>query len=316
MKKLLLSILLAAGCVAAEGFESFLNRAVEHSPYLKASHFRIAQSSQAGEVLKRYQNPDLLLEASYFDPDRSESEFGYRAGISQPLRLWGVSNANDTLARANTRLEKSNHTQIRAAFIRDISLQYTEYAQQELFKTLALEESALANKIYMISNARYEAGTISRGVMLQAKVDFKMVQAKAESLELRKQRSYYLLLKRAEIDEEINLESNHHFTFIAHQQNNPELLQLEYAHKSALANAEVYTNRVEWMSVEAEYEHEPEQDIYRVGASFPLAFFNTRSQENRVAVLEASRTEMLHQNVQTRMEVEMKRLGLESKSLH
>jgi len=315
MKRLLLSIMIIAGSLHAEGFESFLNRAVENSSFLKASHLRIAQTSQAGKVLTRYENPDLELEASYFDPDMGGGESGYRAGIAQPIRLWGISGSKDALAAANTLLEKSNYVQVRAAFIRDISLQYTRYAEDDLFMMLAFEESALAQKIYAISKARYEAGTIARGVMLQARVDAKMVQAKRQGLDVAKKRSYYKLLRTAGINEAIELDTDYAFVFEISQRNNPELLQLENAQKSALASAELNTNKVEWMHVVAEYENEPDQDIYRLGASFPLAFFNTRSEEKQIAVLETTRTQMLSQNVQTRMELEMKRLQFESESL-
>jgi cobalt-zinc-cadmium efflux system outer membrane protein len=316
MRKLILTLLLlAAGNLRAEGFEYFLNRAVEHSPYLKASSLRIAQAKQEGEMLTRYENPDLEIEASYFDPNSAEGMFGYRAGISQPVRLWGVLAKKSALASANVLSRKSDFAQMRALFVRDIALRYTQYVKDSLFAELASEELSIADSIYLISKARYKAGTISRGEVLQAKIDYKMVQAKVQTMNLAKRRSYYALLKSAGVDEEIELDTDYTFVFSGSDNINPELLRLQNAKSVALANAKVNENKVEWMSIAFEYENEPEQDIYRIGASFPLALFNKRRQERQVAVLEASRAHMLSRNVKVRMDVEMKRLQEESESL-
>ncbi len=316
MRKLILPLLLlAAGNLRAEGFEHFLNRAVEYSPYLKASSLRISQASQEGEVLTRYKNPDLEIEASYFDPDNDEGRFGYRASISQPIRLWGVSAKKDALVSANMLLQKSNYVQARAAFIRDISLRYAQYVKDDLFMELAREELSLAENIYAITKVRYKAGTVSRGVVLQARVDYKMVQAKVQTMALAKKRSYYTLMKSAGIAEETVLDTDYTFICQTSENTNPKLLQLENAKKSALALAEVNADKIEWMSIAAEYENEPEQDIYRIGASFPLAIFNKRSQERRISMLEASRTQVLSQNTQVQTDVEMRRLLAESESL-
>ena len=70
------------------------------------------------------------------------------------------------------------------------------------------------------------------------------------------------------------------------------------------------------MSLVGEYEKEPDQDIFRFGASIPLAFFNTKRQEKRIATLEASRSEMLTQNAQIQLTIELKRLDYESEALH
>ncbi len=313
--KILLVIAVISSSLLAQGFESFLSRAIDKSPFLKASHLQIDQSREQGSALTRYENPSLELEASYFSPDIGDGDIGYRAAYAQPVRLWGVGNNKETLAGANVALAEANYAQSRAAFVRDISLQYTMYAQTDLFKALANEELTLAGTIYQISKERYAAGTTSRGIMLQAQVDYKMVLSRVQTLELAGKREYYALLKNAGITQEVELESDYTFEYKGEGKNNPELLQLENSQKSALANAEVNSNKVEWMSLIGEYEKEPDQDIFRFGASIPLAFFNTKSQERQIATLEASRSEMLTENAKNRLEIEQKRLGYEAEGL-
>ncbi len=314
MKTLLIWALLGSALYATD-FERFLAEAIEQSPFLKATKLQIEQSVEQGSTLTRYENPDLELEASYFNPDGSDSDFGYRAAYSQPIRLWGVGNNKESLADANVALAKANYTQAHAAFIRDISLQYTSYAQTDLLLTLAAEELSLASTIYEISKARYEAGSISRGIMLQSQVDYKMVLARVQTLELRRQREYFDLLENAGIKDEIIIETDHSFHYTPSRQNNPELLQLENRQASAMASAEVNTNKVEWMRLVGEYEKEPSQDIFRFGASIPLAFFNTKSQEKKIATLEASRSEMLAQNAKVQLDVQRRRLEYTSEAL-
>ena len=316
MRRLLTCALFSA-TLYADSFESFLDLAVTQSPFLKATSLQIEQSTQAGSALTRYENPNLELEASYFDPDGSDGDIGYRAAYAQPIRLWGVGDNREELADANVALAKANNTQTRAAFKRDLSLQYTNYAQNDKMLVLALEELTIASNIAKISKARYDAGSISRGVMLQSKVDLNMVVARVQTLKLSKQRQYYMLLKNAGITEEITLDAEHTFA-LQHSDNaqNPELLQLDRRQKSAIANAEFNSNKVEWMSLVGEYEKEPNQDIFRFGASIPLAFFNTKTQEKQIATLEAKRSEMLNNNTQNQLDIEVKRLVFEADALN
>jgi len=315
MRRLLIFALLSAN-LYADSFDSFLERAVTESPLLKATNLQIDQRVQEGEASTRYENPNLELEASYFDPDNGDGNIGYRAAYSQPIRLWGVGDNREALADANVALSKADYIQKRAAFRRDLSLQYTNYAENDKMLVLALEELEIASNIFQISKARYEAGSVSRGVMLQAKVDRNMVVARVKTLKLSKQRQYYALLKNAGITEEVSLDTEHTFyNDHANSLKNPELLQLQKRQESALANAQLNTNKVEWMQLVGEYEKEPQQDIFRFGASIPLAFFNTRSQEKQIATLEAKRSEMLNTNAQNQLDIEMKRLAFESDAL-
>jgi len=314
MKKLL-TLALLSSALYAEGFEQFLNRAVQTSPLLKASNLRVEQSTHKGKILTRYENPNLEVEASYFTPDTSNNAFGYRASYSQPVRLWGVGDAKNTLADANMALSKADYVQAKASFIYGLSLQYTDYALNDLLMVLAKEELTLASTIYSISKERYEAGTISRGVMLQAQVDFKMTEARIQSLALRRQRSYYMLLKKSGISEQVIIDPDYTFSLETSSGTNPQLLQLENQLKSAQASAELNSNDVEWMAINAEYEKEPDQDIYRLGAIIPLAFFKTKEQEQQIAKLEATRSEMLRNNAQSKIIIELQRLDYEASAL-
>ena len=137
-----------------------------------------------------------------------------------------MGNNKESLANANVALAQANYSETKASFVRDISLQYTTYAQNDLLQALAEEELALASTIYDISKERYDAGTISRGIMLQAQVDFKMLKARVQTLALIRQRNYYDLLKNAGISDDVELETEYSFTQSGEHGQNPQLLHL------------------------------------------------------------------------------------------
>ena len=315
LKNILLSGLLAT-VLQAESFDIFLQKAIQNSPYLKSSALAIEQAQEQGSALTRYANPSLELEYSQFSPDVGDSDNGYRVNYSQPIRLWSVGDDKEALAQSMRQSASAVYEKERAVFIKSISLQYTRYSQQKMFLRLGDEELEIAKKIYDISLARYESGTISRGMMLQAKVAYEMIQISNESLVLAANQSYFKLLKSAGTKKEIDLEDRFDFKIedtLADA--NPNLKLIKMQETQALNEAKVNTNTVEWMNVYAEYEAEPDQDIIRAGVNFPLAFFNTKSQERSISKLQANRAELILSNETMRLDMDTLRLEKERTSL-
>lgn len=299
------------------GFDEFLRNAITNSPYLESSALAVKQAKQSGNILRRYENPTLELEYSNFVPDVGSSDNGYRVNYSQPIRLWGVGNAKDALAREMTNSANAEFFQKKAIFVRDISIAFAAYAEQKMFLNLGDEELEIAKTIYDISKARYESGTISRGVMLQAEIDYESVQIANESLALATNQSYYNLLSFAGINEEITLDTSYTFVHVSlnDNANNPTIKLLKSQQNMALSHAKINENTLEWINVFAEYESEPDQDITRVGVNFPLAFFDTKSEEKRIASLQASRSQLLIDHESKGLEIEVSRVQKERTSL-
>jgi len=310
MIKILSALFLITASLFSQNFEQFLDNAIKNSPYLQASNLNLEQAKESGDALSRYANPTLELELSNFTPYVGDSNIGYRASYSQPLRLWGVGNDKEVLSLAMTQTASSSYKHKRANFIKNISLLFTDYANNKQLLTLGYEELSIAEGIYNISKQRNEAGTISRGVTLQAQVDYEMVKIRIQTLELRAVNSYYTLLKSAGISDEIDLDFKYTFSLLkdTDTQNNPDLNFIQSKQKKALAQAQVNSNSIEWVSVVAEYEAEQNQDILRVGAFMPLAFFNSKSQEKRISQLEASKAELLANNKKLQLSIEISKL--------
>ncbi len=315
IKQLLISTLLCT-VMYAESFDEFLQEAIVKSPYLKSSALAVKQSKEDGQTLTRYANPTLEVEYSEFQPDIGDDDNGYRVNISQPVRLWSIGDDKKALADTMIKAASASYIEQRAMFIKNISFQFTLYSQQNMLLKLGNEELEIAKKIYEVSKARYESGTISRGLMLQSQVDYEMIQIKNESLSLRASQSYYNILRLAGINQEIDLSTNYVFNI---KQNlhveNPSLNVLSTQQEQSLSEAKVNSNKIEWMNIFAEFENEPEQDIIRAGVNFPLAVFNTKSQERQIAKIQASRSRLLLDNETARLDIETIRLQKQRTSL-
>jgi len=205
---------------------------------------------------------------------------------------------------------KSLYLLNKAKFTRDISLLYTVYANQKRLLKLGYEELEIAKSIYNISKERNKAGTISKGLTLQAQVDYEMVKSKIQNLELMAQESYFILLKNAGISKKIDLEYKHRFTPNQDFLNisNPYINFLQTTKEQSLAEVKVNSYAVEWVSIAAEYQTQPTRDIARVSASMPLAFFNKKTQERRISQIKAKKAEYLSKNEDAKLKMDILRL--------
>lgn len=316
LKNIIMSLLLCT-FLSAESFDEFLQKAIKNSPYMESSALAVKQTKEQGNILTRYENPTLELEYSSFKPDIGSNDNGYRIGYSQPIRLWGVSEDKKNLTDANNKNADVNYAQKRAIFIRDISLAYTSYSEANKLLNLSDESLSIAKKIYEISIARLESGTISQGIKLQAQVDYEMSENSKSTLSLAAMDSYYSLLKIAGISKEIELENDYEFKINSNIENieNPTINVFRSQQFQALSEAQLNSNTVESIDLFAEIENEPEQDVLRVGVNLPLAIFNNKSQEKTIAMLQASRTELLIKNENTRLNMDFQRLKKERKAL-
>ena len=309
-KNILLSGVFCA-LLSAESFDTFLDMAIKNSPYLQSSALKIEQAKEEGSILTRYKNPSLELE---YSPQDS----GYRVNISQPLRVWDIQNNKNTLAKSRLKSATLSYTQKKALFVYDIALQYIEYANKMSIYKLTDEELEIAQTIYNISSSRYEAGTIARGFLLQAKIDYEMAEIKRKSLELESTQSYYALLSSAGIKQEITLDTSYRFTLknSVYKSNNPKLLLLQAKQEKSIAQLKLSKNKIEWIDLFAEYESDPSQNITRVGLNIPLAIFNRKSQEVNIAKLQNKQTLLLIESEKKKIEISLAKLHKERHSLH
>ena len=298
MKKIWCITLLTTLTLYAQDFESFKQEALQNSPYLKANALKVQSAVQKSEITTRYKNPTLGLEASQFAQDGvSSNESGYRVELTQPIRLWGVGEDRENLGKAQEQSAKKSVTLTKAAFIRDLSLRYVAYKRLVHLQELAAEELAIAQKIAAISKARFENGTIARVKYLQAKMDMQRIQNSVNTLDIAKTDAYYNLLAFAGLRSQRAIEADYSFALKKSDatSKSPELEYLYASQRVAAAKAELNANKLEWVDLRAEFENEPDQDIYRVGVNIPLVIFNAKTQEKQIAKLQSKQQTLLYE---------------------
>ncbi len=315
-KNILISGLLCT-FLSAESFDEFLQKAIDNSPYLQSAALAVKQTKEQGDTLTRYENPTLGLSVASFTPESGSNDIGYSINYSQPLRLWGVQKNNEALVDANIDNATSSYTQKRASFVRDLSLLFTEYSKSKMLLSLADEEFLIAKKIYDISLAQFQNGRISKGVKLQAQIDYEISKNSKDSISLASMNSYYALLKFAGVTKEQDIESNYNFKISSMQNsiNNPEIELLKTEKLQALKEVKVNSKNVKWIDLYAEAESESDQSIIRAGVNLPLTLWSNNSQEKAIASLQANRSELLIQNETNYLNMELNRLQKERNTL-
>ena len=296
----------------AQDFESFKHEALQNSPYLRANALKVQSAVQKSEITTRYQNPTLGLEASQFAQDGiSSNENGYRVELTQPIRLWGVGSAREELGDAQQRSAKQNVVLTKASFIRELSLQYVAYKRLVHLKKLALQELEIAQKIASISRARFENGTIAKVKYLQAKMDTQRIENNVNTLDVAQTDAYYNLLAFAGMKSQTEIDSEHHFEMREGDKTaqSPELEYLSATTQLSVAKAKLNENKLEWIDLRAEFENEPDQDIYRVGVNIPLVIFNQRTQEKQLAQLQGQQQTLLYENKKRANDLTLKKIA-------
>ncbi len=309
MKKLLILPFLLAS-LQAQNFESFLSDSLEKSPRLQINALTLKQAQQKAELTTRYENPTLSLELSGFNPDAGESDLGYRGAIAQPLRLWGVGSSREALAEAQTNEASASVKLTRANFIQNIASLYASYKYSKDAQKLAGEELLIAQKIATISQARFENGTIAKVKYIQATLDVKRVQNFLAQKKVATTTAYYQLMGFRGLNEEVELDTNYNFSLAKGNEklSNAQIELSKAQQDSALASSQLNANKLEWITLNGEFEKEPQQSIARVSVDIPLVLFNTKSQERQIAKFEAKKAQLLTKNLTEQMYFKLREL--------
>lgn len=303
MIKIILSLSLYSAAVMAESFDLFLEQAIEKSPYLNASSLRTDQAILEGSKLTRYENPTLEVERSRFKSDN-----GYRLRLNQPVRIWGVGEDKERIARSLSTNAKANVAVERSRFIKELSLLYVDYAQNQKLLNLANEELKIAQSINDDSKARYANGTLSKALMLQADVAYSDALSKRAESQKEAVKSYDALREYAGFSEEIAVDDDNNFIRFGDEKLNPDLALLTSENDLKASQAKLETRVIESIGVFGEYEKEPDQNIYRAGVSIPLPIFNTKREEKSIQELQIRQNALF-------FKAQNDRLGLRKKSL-
>lgn len=294
----------------AETFDTFLTHVVDKNPYLNASALMIDNARLEGKKLSRYDNPTVEMEASNF-----QTSYGYRMAFNQPVRVWGVGDDKEKIARSLSANAKASVTMVRSSFIKEVSLLYTDFAQNQKLAELANEELQIAQSIKEVSKQRYANGSLSKALMLQSSVVYADAQANVMEYEKEKVKSYNALREYAGVTEEVIIESDSIFTRISQVNQSPNLVLLESQNDLKLAQTKLETRTIESIEVFGGYEKQPRQNTYSAGISIPIPLFNTKQEEKSIQELQLRQNALFIKGQNERLSIRKNALNKEISSL-
>ena len=282
----------------AEDFRYLLNKAIESNSNLKSSEIEIDLVKEKGSILTRFNNPTIDLNYSnYKFKEQINKDNGYGVSLTQKIVPWNVANDKTRLSETTIKNEVDKYNLDKQEFIKELSIKYTIYAKNKKFFNVIKESEDIANKVYDISNQQYKVGAITKAELLQSEIELMDIKKKKDELNLEIMNTYYDLIRFSGIDQEIhfNLESDYKFkiTKSINLEKNPFINSEESKKDMLLAEAKLDSNIIDSFDLIYSYSEEPDQIVNQVGISLPLPIFNIKSEEGKIAKLEAMKMNLL-----------------------
>ncbi len=299
-------------------FNEFKQMALKNNPYLSAVKLKKDTVNEETKILTRYKNPSINLEFSNFDVTASSNGTGYAAFVNQPVRLWGVYDAKKGFADAKTDEIEKQLSKTKALFVRDLSLLYVDYKTISKIYDLSLEMLEITKKILDITKQRYQNGTISKAKYFQAEVTYNKFKNSVFSIEIKKQESFYNLLKFAKIKKDIQLQTSYSFKIKDPNKdtaNSYDIAYLSSKIRTSKESSKIFSNKIEWSELYLGFEKEPDRKIIRAGFNIPIAVFNKKDEEKALSLLKAKKYELLKDAKQTELDFELKKIKTNLKNL-
>ncbi|WP_187646894.1 TolC family protein [Nitrosophilus labii] len=285
---LLLPIFLWAN--VAVDFETFKNMALKESLFLKNRKLKTEISKKEKEIALRYKNPTFELETSRFDTELDSIKNGYRGTISQPVRLFGVSEELKSFSNAKISLSVAIYKKQKANFLKILEKAYTDYVYKKRLLGLIKEELEIAKKVVLIAKERYKNGTGTKAKFLQASLERAEIENAILSYENELFMTYQNLLSIAGIKKKVALKDAFLYDFSSIKLKNLKSPEVKIASKKRefyLKEAKISKRLIKEIDIFAEYEKEPEQKIARFGVALELPLFNLKKEEEQIARIKA-----------------------------
>jgi len=280
---------------------------------LKSDRIDIQKQMIEGVISTRWDNPELELELSRFDEKIDNIDF--RTSITQLVPIPSIQRDREILSTAEVNLEKSKYKLNRAKYIKNISFLYLDYVSKSMFYKNSINEVKIEKDIYNLVEARELVGTVSRGELLRARVNYNISLEAQNSIELAKKKSYYRLLNYANITKNIKIDTSYIFKIEKYKGENPEIIIIKNSGKKYRAEANVEQHIIKTIGVFGEYEEDRGEGVVRLGISIPLAINNQKREEIQLAKLESHQNSLRLEDRETKTKIELQTLKDEAKIL-
>ncbi len=282
-------------------YEQFKAYTLKHSPVLQQQQLKVEMANAKNGIALRAQNPSLYIGGANYNPTNSSNELGYAVRFSQPVRTGSFYEGVQTTANANLQLAQAYATEGRAGYLRSLESLYTHYVYQSRLLSLLKAEYRLSQKVTEMVYKRYKNGSENKVAYLQAKTQTSMLKTQLYSARQQRDTLYYQLLATAGFSKKVSLTKQFIYGISAATKETGRTTPLEAI---LLAKERLYQSKAiaaqgsfTQYELSTELEKEPDQSIFRVGLSIPLAINHDRSQERMLAKLQQNQVKLERQQL-------------------
>ena len=298
----------------AKSFDNLLKDALSKNYNLKVDDINIQKQIINGKISTRWDNPNLEVELSRFDEKLDDIDF--RTSISQSVPLPSVQRDREILSMSKITMVKSKYRLNRAKYIRNLSLLYADYIAQTMFYKNSINQTTIAKDIYSLVEARELLGSVSKGELLRAEVDYSMALEAEKSIELSKQKSYYRLLNYANVSTNIELDTSYNFKLKSGKSQNPEITIIKNSINIDSADAKVKQHIIDSVELFGEYEEDRGEGVMRFGLSIPIGINSQKKEERQLAKLQVEQGRLKLERDETKLKISISELKSEAKILN
>jgi len=290
MQKTLILFTMLSLSLFGMSYEQFKAYTLKHSPVLKQQQLKVQIANAQNGMTLRAENPSLTIVGANYNPKNGSNELGYAVSFSQPVRTGSFYEGVQATANANLSLAQAYAIEGRAGYLRSLENLYTNYVYQSRLLRLIEAEYRLSQKVTEMVFKRYKSGSENKVAYLQAKTQTSMLKTQLYAVRQQRDTLYYQLLATAGLSEKVSLSKAFIYDISAANTKSSKTTPLEAI---LLAKEKLYQSKAiatqgsfTQYELNTELEKEPDQSIFRVGVSIPLAINHNRSEERMLAKLQ------------------------------
>ena len=314
MKKIIMVFFALSLTLFGMSYTKFKKHIEKNSKVLKSKQLSLDVSKQENNILLRTQNPTLGLEAAKYNPDFTNSEYGYTINVSQTIRTENYLDGLQDKASASNLLQQAYVLEGKAGYMKTLEELYTEYVYQSKLLSLTQQEYTLSNRVTSIVEERYKNGSENKIAYLQAKTDTLALKTQIHTTKQQMNSLYYQLLSVAGLSEKVSLDKTFIYSVSPQTKNVSKITPKEkiLAAREKILASQIRMNESSINSYElsAGMEQEPNQAILRLGVSIPLAVQHNKEEEKVISKLQLQQLEL--DNAQLKLDLNLQKQRLKA----
>ncbi len=290
------------------GFEEFKDKAVKNIFVSKA--LSIKKSIIQNRIKTRSNNPKLDFQMNRFKSKNESYNLGYAISINMSVLPKSFKDDSKKLSLLDINLTKSIYKKEKASFIASLEKLYTEYIYEKSKISLLKNEIKIADSLLNIVKDKFKRGNETKAEILKLALEKKRIENQLLMQQRVVKKAYFKLLEYANVDADLD-SSSFLYTFEDFKNRelqNQELLIYRIKRDYFLKEVEVNSHTIDNYELFSEFEKEPDQDVIKIGVSFPLPIFNKKKEERELSLINAKKVKYEEELLKKRLKITLRNL--------